>query len=80
MASVVPFPRGIPPTGPKVVSLVRVSTEGQAAEGRAGLDRQREAVRCIVKAHDLDLIKSYELVDVSGISTASHPDIIEILG
>lgn len=58
---------------PRVVSLVRVSTEGQAAEGRAGLERQREVIQRTVKAKNLHCVAHHELIDVSGTSVASHP-------
>lgn len=63
---------------PRVVSLVRVSTEGQAAEGRAGLERQREVIRRTVKAKNLNCIAHHELIDVSGTAVAGHPVIKDI--
>jgi len=47
--------------GRRVVALVRVSTEGQAAEGRMGLQAQREAVTRIIEDHQLDLVDTIEL-------------------
>ncbi len=47
--------------GRRVVALVRVSTEGQAAEGRMGLSAQRAAVEKIIAEHALDLVDTIEL-------------------
>jgi DNA invertase Pin-like site-specific DNA recombinase len=58
---------------PRVISLARVSTEGQAAEGRAGLERQREVIRRTIKAKNLNCVAHEELIDVSGTVVASHP-------
>lgn len=69
----------VPSSGLRVVSLVRVSTEAQAAENRAGLERQREVIRRTVKAKGLTVVGNYELTDVSGTSTGKHPAIREIL-
>jgi DNA invertase Pin-like site-specific DNA recombinase len=63
---------------PRVVSLVRVSTEGQAAEGRAGLERQREVIRRTIRAKNLNCIAHHELIDVSGTAVASDPVIKDI--
>jgi site-specific DNA recombinase len=63
---------------PRVVSLVRVSTEGQAAEGRAGLERQREVIRRTIRAKGLHCVAHHELIDVSGTAVAGHPVIKDI--
>lgn len=63
---------------PRVVSLVRVSTEGQAAEGRAGLERQREVIKRTIQVKGLQCIAHHELIDVSGTAVAGHPVIKDI--
>lgn len=63
----------------RVVSLVRVSTVEQAAEGRGGLDRQRAVVARTIAAKNLDCIQAYELVGVSGTVTGRDPEIRETL-
>lgn len=73
MVLVAQFPDPMVEGMPRVVSLVRVSTEGQAAEGRAGLERQREVIRRTIKAKNLYCVAHHELIDVSGTSVASHP-------
>ena len=50
----------------RVLELVRVSTEGQADEDRAGIPAQRAANQRTAKAHGLRIVRSIEIVDVSG--------------
>ena len=64
---------------PKVVSLVRVSVERQAGPDRAGIDRQRESIRRIIQQRNLDCIRSFTLVNVSGSNVRRAPEIVEIL-
>jgi DNA invertase Pin-like site-specific DNA recombinase len=63
----------------KVVGIVRVSTEGQAEESRAGLARQREVIRRTIAAKNLDCLEIIEL-HVSGTVAASHPEMLRIYG
>lgn len=63
-----------------VVSLVRVSTAEQGAEGRGGLDRQRDVIRRTIAAKNLHCIASYELIGVSGTITGADPVVRKILG
>src|SRR6516164_1958150 len=50
----------------RVVELVRVSTEGQASEDRAGIPAQR-AVNCRTAAQQgLEIVQTIEITDVSG--------------
>jgi DNA invertase Pin-like site-specific DNA recombinase len=63
----------------RVVGLIRVSTAGQAAEGRAGIPRQRECIKRVVETQDLELIRVVELIDVSGSNTLNAPEIQAIL-
>jgi DNA invertase Pin-like site-specific DNA recombinase len=61
------------------IELIRVSTEGQAGEDRAGIPAQREANRRTAQAYDLKIVKSIEIVDVSGAAVLSSPQIQELL-
>jgi DNA invertase Pin-like site-specific DNA recombinase len=62
-----------------VIELVRVSTEGQAGEDRAGIPAQREANRRTAQAYGLKIVKSIEIVDVSGAAVLSSPQMQELL-
>ena len=55
------------------MSLVRVSTEGQAAEGRAGLECQREVIGRTIKAKGINGLAHHEPIDVAGPAVAGHP-------
>src|SRR5437879_5994571 len=50
----------------KVIELVRVSTEGQAADDRGGIPAQRAANRRTAANYGLTIIETVELIDVSG--------------
>ena len=50
----------------RLVGLIRVSTEGQAAEGRAGIASQKAAIEQTAKAQGAELIKIVTVTDVSG--------------
>lgn len=63
-------PRKVP-----VISLVRVSTAGQATDDHGGIPRQRAAIARAVEIHRLDVVSTIELV-VSGTMTRGHPQII----
>src|ERR1700722_1987721 len=62
-----------------VIELVRVSTEGQAGEDRAGLPAQREINRRTAKAYGLTIVRSIEIVDVSGTAVLASPQMQELL-
>ncbi len=64
---------------PKVVGLIRVSTAGQAKDDRAGIARQRAAVRQTIERRHLDCSHIFELADCSGTEVLRHPDILQIL-
>jgi DNA invertase Pin-like site-specific DNA recombinase len=64
---------------PRVIALLRVSTEEQAADDRAGLDRQRESIARTVIAHKLDVIRTVTLIDVSGANVLLNPEYISML-
>lgn len=62
-----------------VVGIVRVSTEEQAAQDRAGLPRQRDAIARVANANGLEIIEVVELAGVSGTITGKHPEILRVL-
>ena len=50
----------------KVIEILRVSTSVQAAEDRAGLPAQRTANRRTAEQYGLEIVRSIEVIDVSG--------------
>jgi DNA invertase Pin-like site-specific DNA recombinase len=48
------------------LALVRVSTAEQAKDDHAGLPAQREAIRRTAQRHGIDIVKTFELADISG--------------
>ncbi len=62
-----------------VVELLRVSTSMQAGDDRAGLPRQAEANRQTVERHDLVVVSTVRLVDVSGTATLHAPEVQDML-
>jgi len=66
-------------TRPRVIALYRVSTEDQSSDDRAGLDRQREVVRRIVVANNLDVIQTITLIDVSGANVLQNREYKQML-
>ncbi|MHB8500883.1 MAG: recombinase family protein [Candidatus Acidiferrales bacterium] len=63
----------------RVIELIRVSTEGQAAEDRAGIPAQREINRRTASAFGLTIFKTIEIVDVSGASVLASPEMQQLL-
>ena len=63
----------------KVIELIRVSTEGQAAEDRAGIPAQRAVNRRTATQHGLEIVKSIEITDVSGTAVLRSPGMQELL-
>lgn len=63
----------------KVIELIRVSTEGQASEDRAGIPAQREINRRTATAFGLTIFKTIEIVDVSGASVLASPEMQQLL-
>jgi DNA invertase Pin-like site-specific DNA recombinase len=61
------------------IELIRVSTEVQASEDRAGIPAQREVNRRTAQAYGLKIVKSIEIVDVSGTAVLSSPQMQELL-
>ncbi len=62
-----------------VIELIRVSTEQQAGEDRAGIPAQREINRRTARAYGLTIVKSIEIIDVSGTAVLSSPQMQELL-
>src|SRR5688500_18309593 len=50
----------------RAIAVIRVSSEEQAAEGRAGMDRQRADVIWTAQHYNLDIVRTVELEGVSG--------------
>lgn len=63
----------------RVIELVRVSTSGQAADGRAGIPAQREINRRTAKVYDLEIVETILISDVSGISVLACPEMQKLL-
>jgi len=63
----------------RVIELIRVSTEEQAGEDRAGIPAQRDANRRTAMAYGLTIVKNVEIVDVSGAAVLSSPQMQELL-
>ncbi len=62
-----------------VVELIRVSTRQQAGEDRAGIPAQREVNRRTARSYKLHIVRSIEIVDVSGASVLRSPEMQELL-
>ena len=63
----------------RVIELVRVSTERQADEDRAGIPAQREANRRTARAYGLEIARTIEIVDVSGTSVLMSSEMQELM-
>lgn len=63
----------------RVIELVRVSTESQAAEDRASIPTQRAINRRTAAQHGLTIIRSVEMSDVSGAAVLKAPEMQELL-
>ena len=61
------------------IELIRVSTEVQAGEDRAGIPAQRETNRRTAQVYGLRIVKSIEIVDVSGAAVLSSPQMQELM-
>lgn len=61
------------------IELIRVSTEKQAGDDRAGIPAQREANRRTAKLYGLSIVKTIQIVDVSGAAVLSSPEMQELL-
>jgi len=63
----------------KVIELIRVSTEGQAADDRASIPAQRAANKRTAGQYGLEIVRSIEISDVSGTSVLKAPEIQELI-
>jgi len=63
----------------KVIELIRVSTEQQAAHDRASIPAQRVANRRTCAHYGLEITRSIEIADVSGASVLLAPEIQELI-
>jgi len=63
----------------RAVAWLRVSTEEQAKEGRAGLPRQRESALRVAKAKGYQVVEVIEVSDVSGTSTLAAPEMQRLI-
>jgi len=63
----------------KVVEFLRVSTQEQSNEDRAGLPRQKQANLRTVEKHNLEVVETITLIDVSGTSVLQTPEIQELV-
>ncbi len=50
----------------RVIELIRVSTESQAADDRASIPAQRAVNQRTARAYDLKIVRIIEMADVSG--------------
>jgi DNA invertase Pin-like site-specific DNA recombinase len=62
-----------------VIELIRVSTEQQAGEDRAGIPSQRDINRRTAHIYGLTIVKSIEIIDVSGAAVLSSPQMQGLL-
>ena len=63
----------------RVIELIRVSTEGQAADDRASIPAQRSVNRRTCAQYGLEIVRSFEISDVSGASVLLAPEIQQLL-
>jgi DNA invertase Pin-like site-specific DNA recombinase len=63
----------------RVIELIRVSTEGQAAEDRAGIPAQKAANLRTAAQHDLNIVRTIAISDVSGAAVLRSPEMQELL-
>lgn len=63
----------------KAIELIRVSTQGQADDDKAGIPAQRASNRRTAAAAGLEIVRTIELTDVSGTAVLRSPEIQELL-
>ncbi len=63
----------------KVIELIRVSTEEQAQDDRASIPAQRAINRRTAEVHGLEIVKTIELVNVSGAAVLRTPEMQALL-
>ena len=63
----------------KVIELIRVSTERQAADDRASIPAQRAVNQRTCQQYGLEIVRSIQIADVSGASVLLAPEIQELV-
>jgi DNA invertase Pin-like site-specific DNA recombinase len=63
----------------KVIELIRVSTEGQAAADKASIPAQRAANRRTAEVYGLEVVLSLEMADVSGAAVLYAPEMQQLI-
>lgn len=63
----------------RVIQLLRVSTERQAGDDKAGLAAQRAINQRTVATYGLEIVKTIEMCDVSGTAVLRAPEMQELL-
>jgi DNA invertase Pin-like site-specific DNA recombinase len=61
----------------KAIGLIRLSTQEQAQEGRAGIDRQRNDIAIAARVHCLDVVRVVEVIE-SGTKVRGQADFQQI--
>ena len=62
-----------------VLELLRTSTESQAAADRAGIPAQKAANRRTAAQHNLEIVRTIAMTDVSGAAVLRSPEMHELL-
>lgn len=62
-----------------VIELLRVSTEEQARDDRAGIDRQKSSNESTIKRYNLNRVRTLLLTDVSGSNVLNTPEIKNLI-
>jgi DNA invertase Pin-like site-specific DNA recombinase len=63
----------------RAIELIRVSTEGQAADDRGGIPAQRAANLRTASVHGLQVVRTFQIEDVSGAKVLASPEMQELL-
>jgi DNA invertase Pin-like site-specific DNA recombinase len=63
----------------KVIELIRVSTEGQAADDRASIPAQKAVNRRTCAQFGLEIVRSIEIADVSGARVLLAPEMKQLV-
>ncbi|HLW52966.1 MAG TPA: recombinase family protein [Candidatus Angelobacter sp.] len=64
----------------KAIELIRVSTEAQAQDDRGGIPAQRAANLVTAARHGLEIVRTFQIEDVSGARVLASPEMREMLG
>jgi len=63
----------------KGIGLIRVSTKEQSSEKHAGIPAQRHAILTIARQRGIELVKTFEITDVSGSRILTAPEFQDFL-